>query len=108
MANRQKNWTREEMEVLRSAVNANPTNPHAEFSSVAQIVKKSKAAVNAKYGRMYGSNRVLAKKRPVYHPDPAEVSTEHAAAKTENSELSKAPKKRLNAFQRFIKKLFNI
>lgn len=107
MANKRKNWTKEEMEVLKSAVNANPTNPHAEFASVSQIVKKSKAAVNAKYGRMYGPNRVLAKRRP---KAPLESIPDAAQniAKTAGGELEKKPKKKYNALQRFVKRLFNI
>ena len=99
MASRGKNWTKEEMDVLKSAVNAHPDNPHAEFASVSQIVKKSRAAVNAKYARMYGPQRVMRKNRLAKEP-------EH---KTEDPELPKVtPKKKLNAFQRFVKRLFNI
>lgn len=99
MANRNRNWTKEEEAVLRSAVSAHPDNPHAEFGSVSQIVKKSKSAVNAKYRRMYGPNRVMCKKSP-------KKEVEHI---TEDSELPKmAKRKKLNAFQRFVKRIFNI
>lgn len=98
MANRRKNWTREEEAVLRSAVNAHPDNPHAEFMSVSQIVKKSKAAVNSKYRRMYGPNRVLSRKaRSVQSVVPTTINSN-----------PQQPKKKLNALQRFVKRIFNI
>lgn len=98
MANRNKNWTKEEEAVLRSAVNAHPDNPHAEFESVSQIVKKSKSAVNSKYRRMYGPNRVMYRKAKPIQP---------AVTTTINSNPQQ-PKKKLNALQRFVKRIFNI
>lgn len=98
MANRRKNWTREEEAVLRSAVSAHPDNPHAEFVSVSQIVKKSKAAVNAKYRRMYGPNRVMYRKtKPIQPVIPTTINSN-----------PQQPKKKLNALQRFVKRIFNI
>lgn len=98
MANRSRNWTKEEEAVLRSAVNAHPDNPHAEFESVSQIVKKSKSAVNAKYRRMYGPNRVMYRKaKPVQPAIPTTISSN-----------PQQPKKKLNALQRFVKRIFNI
>ena len=98
MANRRKNWTKEEEAVLRSAVSAHPDNPHAEFGAVSQIVKRSKGAVNAKYRRMYGPNRVMSRKSKPIQP----------AVPTTISGNPKQPKKKLNALQRFVKRIFNI
>ena len=97
-----KNWTPEEVQVLKSAVDANPTDPHSEFGSVAAIVKKSKSAVRSKYAREYGKDRVY--KRRGRKPKQENIPVEPVV------EIKKtAPcKKKYNWLQRAAKKVFKI
>lgn len=93
-----KNWTPEEVQVLKSAVAANPADPHSEFASVATIVKKSEAAVRSKYAREYGKDRVFRR--------PGRKLLE--SVKTAETKIEKPRKKKYNWLQRIAKRVFKI
>lgn len=97
---KRKNWTLREDALIAQAIKENPNNPHKEFKTVAELTGRSIDSVRGRYQRVYIETGLREKMRP-----GRKVVKEKKAPVIVKKEQKK---KKLNAFQRFGKWLFNI
>lgn len=97
---KRKNWTLREDALIAQAIKEHPDNPHQEFKTVAELTGRSIGSVRGRYQRVYINTGLREKKRR--GKNVVEVKKEPVVVKKEQK------KKKLNAIQRFVKRLFNI
>ena len=98
-----KTWTLKEDTLIAKAVKEHPERPHVAFKNIAFITGRTIGSVRGRYKRMYVDTGMMPKIRPRRAVKPEKVVPVSSTKKN-----IPVKEKKLNAIQRFVKRLFNI